>query len=365
MPTRPGRWRLESSTWSTGRSSSIVTWSTSAPAWEWRWRLPTATRADALLRNADLAAYNAKEAGRGTFRMFEAGLDARMHERRRLEQDLRRAVACREFEVFYQPQMDARSGQVTGAEALVRWRDPRRGLISPAQFIPSGGGNRTDRQHRRVGAADRLRRGCKLAAAHDDRGQHLTRPVPRRPPGGDGQVRPRRRPGLPPSRLELEITEGVLMVDETRTLATLNELRSCGVRISMDDFGTGYSSLSYLRRFPFDKIKIDQSFVRQLPSDPESVAIVRAILTMGACLGLRYDRRGRGDAPSNWPSPPPRAATRFRDTCSADRSTPRPWPISSPCGGPHDAPVTNRACISSSTAAAARSPARTHLSKAK
>ncbi len=240
---------------------------------------------EALLRNADLAAYHAKEAGRGTFRMFESGLDARMHERRRLEQDLRRAVACREFEVFYQPQMDAKSGSVTGAEALVRWRDPTRGLISPADFIPLA---------EETGLIANigewvLRTACAEAVkwpAHMTIAVNIS-PVQFRDVRLSDMVKSAlASTGLAPNRLELEITEGVLMIDETRTLATLNELRSCGIRISMDDFGTGYSSLSYLRRFPFDKIKVDQSFVRQLPADPESVAIVRAILTMGACLGL-------------------------------------------------------------------------------
>ena len=241
--------------------------------------------AEVLLRNADLAAYNAKEAGRGTFRMFEAALDARMHERRRLERNLRRAVAGNEFEVFYQPQFDARTGQVTGAEALVRWRDPEHGLISPADFIPLA---------EETGLIANigewvLRTACAEAVKWPP---HMSIAVNVSPV----QFRDARladmvgsaliATGLTPERLELEITEGVLMADETRSLAILRELRSAGVRISMDDFGTGYSSISYLRRFPFDKIKVDQSFIRRIPNDPESAAIVRAILTMGACLGL-------------------------------------------------------------------------------
>ena len=239
----------------------------------------------ALMRNADLALYKAKADGRGAFRMFEASLDARVQQRRSLEMDLRRAVARQDFELHYQPLVDARSGAVTGAEALIRWRHEERGLVSPADFIPLA---------EETGLIANigqwvLRTACMEAATWPSSMSVAVNlsPVQFR----DGRLAEIVKAllaatGLEPNRLELEITEGVLIADEARTLEILTELRRCGVRISMDDFGTGYSSLSYLRRYPFDKIKVDQSFIRQVPENEESAAIVRAIITMGACLGL-------------------------------------------------------------------------------
>ena len=249
------------------------------------------TDAEGLLRNADLALHQAKVEGKGTFRMFEPALDARVQARRMLEADMRRALAVQEFELHYQPLVDARSGRITSAEALVRWRHPERGLISPAEFIPLA-----EETGLIVPLSEWvLRRACDHAAAWPGQIRVAVNLSPL-------QFRDLRlaetvkaalsASGLPPSRLELEITEGVLLADEERTLATLTRLRAAGVGISMDDFGTGYSSLSYLRKFPFDKIKVDQSFVRQLPSDPESAAIVRAIITMGACLGMSITVEG-------------------------------------------------------------------------
>ena len=238
-----------------------------------------------LLRNADLALYKAKADGRGAHRMFEPSLDARMQARRRLETDMRRALTVEEFEVHYQPLVDARTGAVTAAEALVRWRHPERGLVSPADFIPLA------EETGLIGplGAWVLRTACAHAATWpgDIRVAVNLSPVQFR----DGRLVETVKgalaaSGLPARRLELEITEGVMLTDEERTLATLIRLRAAGVSISMDDFGTGYSSLSYLRRFPFDKIKVDQSFVRQLPDDPESAGIIRAIISMGACLGM-------------------------------------------------------------------------------
>ena len=238
-----------------------------------------------LLHNADLALYAAKRDGRGVHRVFRRELDERMRERLLMEAGLRQALAGGELELHYQPLLDTRSQRITSAEALVRWRHPERGLVPPADFIAL--------------AEDTglivplgewvLRTACAEAAGWPDgigvavnlspvqfRDPHLADTV-------NAAIAAAR---LSPRRLELEITEGVLLADEHRTLATLSTLRAKGVRISMDDFGTGYSSLSYLRRFPFDKIKVDRSFVRQVPADPESAAIVRAIITMGACLGM-------------------------------------------------------------------------------
>lgn len=244
-----------------------------------------------LLRNADLALYKAKADGKGIFRRFDPMLDARVQARRSLEADLRRAIAMQEFEVHYQPLVDARSGRITAAEALVRWRHPERGLVPPADFIPLA------EETGLIGPLGQwvLRTACAQATRWPS---HIRVAVNLSP----AQFRDLRlaetvkaaltASGLAADRLELEITEGVLLADEDRTLATLTRLRAAGVSISMDDFGTGYSSLSYLRRFPFDKIKVDRSFVRQLPGDPESAAIVRAIITMGACLGMTITVEG-------------------------------------------------------------------------
>ncbi|MCJ2139399.1 EAL domain-containing protein [Methylobacterium sp. E-066] len=246
---------------------------------------------DQLLRNADLALYKAKADGKGTFRRFEPALDARMQARRGLEADLRRAITVQEFELYYQPLVDARSGRITAAEALVRWRHPERGLVSPADFIPLA------EETGLIGPLGQwvLRTACAQAArwpAHIRVAVNLSPAQFRDVRLADTVKAALAASDLPASRLELEITEGVLLADEERTLATLTRLRAAGVSISMDDFGTGYSSLSYLRRFPFDKIKVDQSFIRQLPGDLESAAIVRAIITMGTCLGMAITVEG-------------------------------------------------------------------------
>jgi diguanylate cyclase (GGDEF)-like protein len=238
-----------------------------------------------LMRNADLALYAAKANGRGTFRRYDVSLDEKMRERRTIEAGLRLALAEGQMELHYQPLADATSGRITSLEALVRWNHPVRGLVPPLDFI---------------GIAEEtglivplgewvLNTACAEAATWPENMRVAVNLSP-------AQFRERtlvplvvaalRSARLEPGRLELEITEGVLLSDEGGTLETLNELRSLGVHVSMDDFGTGYSSLSYLRKFPFDKIKIDQSFVRQLPHDPESAAIVRAIITMAKCLGM-------------------------------------------------------------------------------
>ena len=238
-----------------------------------------------LMRNADLALYAAKADGRGTFRRYDVSLDEKMRERRAIEAGLRLALAQGQMELHYQPLVDAMSGRITSVEALVRWNHPTRGLVPPLDFI---------------GIAEEtglivplgewvLNTACLEAATWPEEMRVAVNLSP-------AQFRERslvplvvaalHSANLEPGRLELEITEGVLLSDEGGTLETLNELRSLGVHVSMDDFGTGYSSLSYLRKFPFDKIKIDQSFVRQLPHDAESAAIVRAIITMAKCLGM-------------------------------------------------------------------------------
>ena len=238
-----------------------------------------------LLRNADLALYAAKADGKGTFRRYDASLDVKTRQRRALEAGLRHALDNEELELNYQPLVDAKTGEIKSAEALVRWRHPELGLIPPSDFVALA-----EETGLILPLGDWvLRTACAEAANWPDSVSVAVNLSP-------AQFRERslvdlvtsalEAAALPAGRLELEITEGVLLNDEKRTLETLVMLRAMGVRISMDDFGTGYSSLSYLRRFPFDKIKIDQSFVRQLPGDAESVAIVRAIITMSACLGI-------------------------------------------------------------------------------
>jgi diguanylate cyclase (GGDEF)-like protein len=238
-----------------------------------------------LMQNADLALYAAKADGRGRFRRYDVTLDEKMRERRAIEAGLRVAIAEGQLKLHYQPLVDATTGQVTSAEALVRWNHPERGMIPPADFI---------------GIAEEtgliiplgawvLRTACAQAATWPDAmgvAVNLSPAQFREKALVDIVDSALRLGGLAPARLELEITEGVLLADEVGTMETLKSLIDLGVRVSMDDFGTGYSSLSYLRKFPFDKIKIDQSFVNQLPEDAESAAIVRAIITMAKCLGM-------------------------------------------------------------------------------
>ena len=247
--------------------------------------------ADVLLKNADLALYRAKADGRGMFRFFEPDMDVKMQARRSLEIDLRRALALKEFELAYQPQVSARDGTVTGFEALLRWRQPERGLVSPADFIPLAEeigviGPIGDWVLRTACAeAARWPHGVSLAVNLSPvqfRGAKLVATV----------TSALAQSGLPADRLELEITEGALLDNTDAVLGVLNALRELGVRISMDDFGTGYSSLSYLQKFPFTKIKIDQSFVRRMEESADCSAIVRAVIALGRSLGMKTTAEG-------------------------------------------------------------------------
>jgi diguanylate cyclase (GGDEF)-like protein len=246
---------------------------------------------DQLLRNADLALYEAKAGGRGRFCFFEPAMDMRMQERRRLELDLRKALAMRELELHYQPQVSVETGRLTGFEALLRWQHPERGLVPPSEFVPLA---------EETGLIVRigewvLRAACREAARWPG---ELSLAVNLSPVQFKSQrlldaVRDAlAQSGLNPARLELEITEGVLLQESGTTLAILHALRRLGVRIAMDDFGTGYSSLSYLRSFPFDKLKIDKSFVRGLFSSADCAAIVRAVAALGASLGISTTAEG-------------------------------------------------------------------------
>jgi diguanylate cyclase (GGDEF)-like protein len=238
-----------------------------------------------LLRNADIALHAAKADGKGTIRRYDVSLDEKMQERRAMEAGLRNALSDDQLELYYQPLVDTKTGDITSVEALVRWHHPEMGMIPPSDFVALA-----EETGLILPLGEWVLRTACIEATNWP--SDISVAVNLSP----AQFRERslvelvasalKAAQLPPGRLELEITEGTLLDDEERTLHTLAQLRSMGVRISMDDFGTGYSSLSYLRKFRFDKLKIDQSFVRQLPGDPESVAIVRAIITMSACLGI-------------------------------------------------------------------------------
>ncbi|WP_035707781.1 bifunctional diguanylate cyclase/phosphodiesterase [Bradyrhizobium genomosp. I (2014)] len=240
---------------------------------------------DELLKNADLALYRAKADGRGTYRFFETGMDARAQARRLMEMDLRAALQRDEFHVYYQPIRDVASGRVVAFEALLRWNHPQRGLIAPISFIPLAEETGLIVQ---LGELV-LRSACTDAATWPDDVDVAVNlsPVQFKSPHLIGSVTEAlAASGLDARRLELEITESVLLQNSEATLTTLHELRAMGVRISLDDFGTGYSSLTYLRSFPFDKIKIDRSFVSELATREDSMAIIRAVTGLGRSLGI-------------------------------------------------------------------------------
>ena len=246
--------------------------------------------ASSLLKNADMALHRAKADGRGSFRFFEPEMDARMKARRRLEVALRNALPAGEFRVLYQPVVDLESGRITDCEALIRWVHPELGEIEPDAFIPLA---------EEIGLIIPigewvLRRACADAAAWGDvRVAVNLSPLQLLNPNLlPSVVNALASAGLPTERLEVEITESVLMQNTATTLAALHRLHGLGIRISMDDFGTGYSSLSNLRSFPFDKIKIDRSFIKGLPDDADSVAIVRAVAGLARSLNMATTAEG-------------------------------------------------------------------------
>ncbi len=247
--------------------------------------------ADQLLKNADIALYRAKAEGRARYRFFEPEMDALMQARRVLELDLRKALAAGEFELFYQPLVRVQTRRVSGFEALIRWRHPRRGLVSAGEFIPFA---------EEIGLVARidewvLRQACReaahwpagisvavnLSASHFQSGAVI-----------ETVAAALADSGLCHDRLEVEITESMMIENSETALASLHQLRDLGVRISMDDFGTGYSSLGYLRNFRFDKIKIDQSFIRELASRTDSMAIIRAVTSLCGSLGMATTAEG-------------------------------------------------------------------------
>ena len=247
--------------------------------------------AEKLLKNADMALSRAKGEAGMTFSFFEAAMDAKAQARRRLEIDLREAIDAELLRPHYQPLVDLKTGQITGFEALVRWLSPERGFVSPGEFIPLA--EETGLINPIGGLV--LRRACFEAARWPDPVRVAVNLSPLQFRTGNllaMVMDALNQSGLPAKRLELEITETLLMDKGDQVLATLHALRALGVHISMDDFGTGYSSLSYLRSFPFDKIKIDQSFVRGLDANHDAQAIVRAVVNLGKGLGVTITAEG-------------------------------------------------------------------------
>lgn len=244
-----------------------------------------------LLRNADLALYAAKADGRSTFRFYESAMRFNAERRHGLTLELRQALAAEEFELHYQPVLSLADDRISGFEALVRWRHPQRGLLGPAEFISVA---------EETGLISNLgewvlRKACRTAAGwpSDIKVAVNLSPSQFKQVGLLATVvSALDEAGLHPSRLELEITESVLLAQNGQNLQLLHALRDLGVRIAMDDFGTGYSSLSYLRSFPFDKIKMDRSFVSGIGTDPGSMAIVKAVTGLGSGFNLTTTAEG-------------------------------------------------------------------------
>ncbi|NEU99394.1 EAL domain-containing protein [Bradyrhizobium uaiense] len=243
------------------------------------------TTGEKLLKNADVALYRAKMEGRGTWRFFEPAMDASLQRRRAIELDLREAMSKDEFSLFYQPLYDLHLDRICGFEALLRWHHPKRGLVPPDQFIPIA------EEIGLIGPLGEwvLHRACEQAVGWPSEMKlavNVSAVQFRDPDFIDVVVNALEASKLSPRRLELEITESVFLANSNETLATLHKLKAQGLRIALDDFGTGYSSLSYLRSFPFDKLKIDKSFVRDATATHGSKSIVRAVISLGRSLGM-------------------------------------------------------------------------------
>src|SRR6267378_1177954 len=243
--------------------------------------------AETLIKNADTAMYHAKESGRNNFQFFKAEMNLKAVERQSLESSLRCALEREEFLLHYQPKVNLDTGEITGVEALIRWQQPDRGLLQPAQFVPIAEDCGLIVQIGRWV----LREACRQARAWQKAGLPLlpiavnVSAVEFRDEGFLGGVRAiLKETGLEARYLELELTEGVLMKHAESTAAVLQELKTMGVHLAVDDFGTGYSSLSYLQQFPIDVLKIDQSFVHRITGDPDDSQIVSAIISMGKSL---------------------------------------------------------------------------------
>jgi diguanylate cyclase (GGDEF)-like protein/PAS domain S-box-containing protein len=251
--------------------------------------------AETLIKNADMAMYHAKERGLNNFQFFKAEMNLKAVERQSLEGNLRRALEREEFLLHYQPKVNLDSGEITGVEALIRWQQPDRGLVSPSQFVPIA---------EECGLIVRigrwvLREACRQAHEWQDAGLPFKRvsinvsaPEFRHKGFVEGVRTILSETGLEARYLDLELTEGVLMVGAESTGSILHELKTIGIHLAVDDFGTGYSSLSYLRQFPVDVLKIDQSFIQQITSDPDDATIVSAIIDLGNTLKKRVIAEG-------------------------------------------------------------------------
>ena len=249
------------------------------------------TTAEALLRSADLALYRAKEAGRSTLAFFEESLNERAQQRRQIETDLRSALERGEFELFYQPLFDLDQNRICSFEALIRWRHPTRGLISPLDFIPVA----EDTGLIIPIGAWVIREACSQAVHWPEHVRVAVNVSPvqfHRAALQETILRALADTGLAPARFEVEITESIFLEGSDATLKLLHSLRSLGVRIALDDFGTGYSSLSYLQSFPFDKLKIDRSFIQNLLTRDGASAIVRAITELARALDIETTAEG-------------------------------------------------------------------------
>jgi diguanylate cyclase (GGDEF)-like protein len=251
--------------------------------------------AETLIKNADTAMYQAKENGRQSYQFFKPAMNVRAVERQSIEESLRRALERQEFALHYQPKVDLRTGAINGAEALIRWTHPTRGLVPPGQFIPVA------EECGLILPIGKwvLREACKQARAWVNAGMpmlsmavNISSMEFRDDNFLDGVFAILDETGMDPRSLELELTESVLMKRAESAASVLQTLRGRGVQVAVDDFGTGYSSLSYLRKFPIDALKIDQSFVRQITTSPNETTIVTAVISMGRSLKLRVIAEG-------------------------------------------------------------------------
>lgn len=251
--------------------------------------------ADTVMKNADTAMYHAKANGRNNYQFFTSEMNILAVQRLFVEGNLRRALRLGEFLLYYQPKIDIASGLMIGSEALIRWQDPEHGLLHPRQFVPIA---------EEFGlivpiGSWVLREACRQVRAWQDSGL-LVVPVSvnisavefRHRGFLEGVAKILKETGILPSYLELEVTESVLMTDAESTAALLASLKAMGMQLAIDDFGTGYSSLSYLKRFPIDTLKIDQSFVQDIASDPDDASIVSAMISMGKNLKQRVVAEG-------------------------------------------------------------------------